>query len=315
MGLRSECTHCQTELKGTSRWVKRHEKLCEKYHKYVLKEKDDKGFVYICDLCRSDYKSLRSIFQHLSRMHFQSFYSSHYEKCSNCNQRYDKSKSKHLELCTLYSDKIRFEDGKWFCDICDKNSKSQTSMFTHMTKTHGPFVSNTDESNPVSQVTNEIVLESYNPENSSSDEFDDSDEESNYDFLDEAAENIEIKTHLETNEDKSTNSGSSPASPVAKQRNVSTENGFIPSNKNVDMKSDGPVIQSVHGSIPKDILGYDKSSKESKIQHLSNKKQLISLERFFKFTIVICVTRLFLVKITSQGICKTIIDFSKMILS
>ena len=123
-----------------------------------------------------------------------------------------------------------------------------------MTKKH--FVSNiSDQSNQVTQVTNEIVIEEYNPENSSSD---DSDEESDYEFLDDASENIEIKTHLEMNEDKSTE-----CSPLAKQINVLTENGV---NKEASQKSDGPKITSVHGSVPKDILVSicDRSSNESK---------------------------------------------------
>ena len=112
-----ECPSCHTDLNLKRHEFERHQKLCQKYQLHI--DKLDNG-KFECQDCRREFQSMKSIFAHLSKVHFKEFFARQLDsKCNNCDQRYNKrSFKKHKKLCGFYSMHITHVDGKWACNFC-----------------------------------------------------------------------------------------------------------------------------------------------------------------------------------------------------
>ena len=130
-----ECPSCHTDLNLKRHEFERHQKLCQKYQLHI--DKLDNG-KFECQDCRREFQSMKSIFAHLSKVHFKEFFARQLDsKCNNCDQRYNKrSFKKHKKLCGLYSMHITHVDGKWACNFCGQLMNSQSSMFKHVGEKH-----------------------------------------------------------------------------------------------------------------------------------------------------------------------------------
>ena len=132
-----ECPSCHTDLNLKRHEFQRHQVLCRKYQLHI--DKLDNG-KFECQDCRREFQSMKSIFAHLSKVHFKEFFARQLDsKCNNCDQRYNKrSFKKHKKLCGLYSMHITHVavDGKWACNFCGQLMNSQSSMFKHVGEKH-----------------------------------------------------------------------------------------------------------------------------------------------------------------------------------
>ena len=122
------CVHCKMQIKSTvKRDYIKHTEKCKKFRQHVAYESDRSPR---CTICGRNFKNQQGIYGHLARVHFPDFFKD--SKCSICGIAYD-SKSKHLEYCSKYWNKVEYVDGKWRCKNHRCNKTFDSAYFLLMT--------------------------------------------------------------------------------------------------------------------------------------------------------------------------------------
>ena len=182
----NECPYCHKDLKlKDQRRFDRHKVFCKKYQKHIDNLNNGK---FKCELCQREFQCMKSIFAHLSKLHFKEFSSRQLDwKCNICDQRYDKKSIKrHKKLCGKYSMHITHVDGKWACNFCGQLLRSQSSMFHHLAKKH----EEEREEDQSKLTSNEIILDEFSDKEDMDEE-----EEEDYGYLDG---DVEVKIEPES---------------------------------------------------------------------------------------------------------------------
>ena len=144
-----KCSNCQTEIRsGNLQDVRNHESLCKLYSKHISKQVDG---TWKCNFenCCKIYQIQRTIFSHLTTIHFKNTprstskgFQNLQQKCNICQEEVSsnpKMFEQHEKICEMYHNHISREvDGSWRCnfDQCARNFQVQRAIFLHMSATH-----------------------------------------------------------------------------------------------------------------------------------------------------------------------------------